>query len=108
MSWLREAISDGDDRADIAYISIGVLTVAAIVTIAFLCSVSYLDWLSCQPVTVNSQGETSVQSIVPCRYDPLPLGQSVGLVFAAYAALIGALSGYMVATRRASSKPKNE
>lgn len=103
MSWLREAISDGDGQADVAYISIFMLTPAAIVTIAFICIVSFLDWRSCQPITTISKGDTSVSSVVPCRYDPLPVGQAAGLVFAAYSTLIGALAAYMVATRRQRS-----
>ncbi len=105
-NWLREAISDGDGLADMAYIVIGALSVAAIATLAFICFMSAFDYNHClsTPQTVVAKGEASVTSIVPCRYDPLPTGQSAGLIFGAYAALIGGLAAYMVATRRGSGR----
>ena len=39
-------------------------------------------------------------SVIPCNFDPLPIGQSAGLIFGAFGALIGALAGYMAATRK--------
>jgi hypothetical protein len=98
--WLREAVSDDAGLADMAYISIGALTVTAIVALVFIFSMSVIDYATCKPITTVSKGDQSVTSVIPCRYDPLPLGQAAGLIFAAFAGLIGSLAGYMAATRR--------
>jgi hypothetical protein len=42
----------------------------------------------------------SVNPQVLCRYDPLPLGQAVGLICSGFGVSLGALAGYMAATRR--------
>ena len=104
MGWLREAISDTGGLADMAYISIGALTVAAIFALVFIFGMSAIDYYHCAPtVTVGSQDS---RHIVPCRFDPLPVGQAAGLIFGAFGALIGALAGYMAATRRTAAAPK--
>jgi hypothetical protein len=100
MGWLREAISDENNLADIAYIMVGVSGIAAISISVFLCVMSLIDYVHCTPTLTISTGETDARHIVPCRYDPLPMGQAIGLVFTAYAALLGSLAGYMAATRR--------
>lgn len=97
---MREAISDREGIADMAYIAIGALTVSAIVALAFIFGMSAWDYAHCDPITTISKGDTSVASVVPCRFDPLPIGQAAGLIFGAFGALIGALAGYMAATRR--------
>lgn len=100
MGLFREAISDDQDRADMAYISIGALTVAALASLIFIFTMSAIDYYNCKPVTTIAAGSEPVTSVIPCRYDPLPLGQAAGLIFGAFSALIGALAGYMAATRR--------
>lgn len=100
MSWLREAISDEKNLADMAYIMVGVTGIAAISISIFLCTMSLVDYVHCNPVVTISTGTQDTRNIVPCRYDPLPMGQAIGLVFTAYAALLGSLAGYMAATRR--------
>ena len=98
--WPREAISDENGRADMAYVAIGVLTVTAIAALIFIMVMSVVDYYSCQPQTTLVKGDSNVTAVVPCRFDPLPLGQAAGLIFAAFAGLIGSLAGYMAATRR--------
>lgn len=105
MRWIREAISDREGLADMAYISIGALTVSAICALIFIFAMSAIDYATCQPVTTVAKGDQSVTSVIPCRYDPLPLGQAAGLIFGAFGALIGALAGYMAATRRPATSP---
>lgn len=101
MSWLREAVSDSDGLADMAYIVIGALAVTAIFALAFILSMSALDYKNCQPtISLSNSANDQTRNIVPCRFDPLPVGQAAGLIFGAFSALIGALAGYMVATRR--------
>lgn len=104
-SWLRQAISDEAGLADMAYIAIGALTVAAIVALAFIFAMSAISYSKCMPVTtVQTQAKDSSDSksvaIVPCNFDPLPIGQAAGLIFGAFGALIGSLAGYMAATKR--------
>lgn len=103
--WLREAISDSDGNADMAYLAIGALTCAAIASLAFTCYMAGFDYSHCinTPITTISKGETSVSSVVPCRFDPLPVGQAAGLIFAAFAGLITSLAAYMMATRRGAN-----
>lgn len=99
-NWLRESISDENGDADIAYVAIAALTVAAILTLAFVCGVVLFDYANCAPQTLVAKGDNAVTSVVPCRFDPLPMGQAAGLIFGAFAALIGSLAGYMAATRK--------
>jgi len=100
VSWLREAISDENNQADMAYIAIGSLTVAAIFSLVFIFAMSAVSYHKCQPITTVAKGEQSTTSVIPCNFDPLPVGQSAGLIFGAFGALIGALAGYMAATRK--------
>ena len=104
MKWLREAVSDRDGLVDMAYISIGALTVAAIVSLVFIFTMATISYAKCQPITTVSKGDQSVVSVIPCNFDPLPIGQSAGLIFGAFGALIASLAGYMAATRRTEPK----
>lgn len=107
VGWLREAISDREGLADMAYIAIGLLALGALAALAFVASMSAIDYYHCinTPITTISKGDQSTTSVIPCRYDPLPFGQAAGLIFTAFAALIGSLSAYMVATRRKDGPP---
>jgi hypothetical protein len=98
--WLREAISDREGLADMAYIVIGALAVAAITALTFIFGMAAWDYAHCTPITTVAKGDQSVTSVIPCRFDPLPIGQAAGLIFGAFGALIGALAGYMAATKR--------
>ncbi len=113
MDWLREAISDAEGLADMAYIVIGALAVSAIFALVFIFSMSAIDYRNCQPtitistatngtegMDVSAASASDSRHIAPCRFDPLPVGQAAGLIFGAFGALIGALAGYMAATRR--------
>ena len=113
MGWLREAISDSDGLGDMAYIVIGALAVSAIFSLVFILSMSAIDYRNCQPTIsistaskgtegtdVSAAATSDSRHITPCRFDPLPVGQAAGLIFGAFGALIGALAGYMAATRR--------
>lgn len=101
MSLLRQAVSDSDGQGDMAYLAIGALTITAILTLVFVCWMAYSDYHNCTPQTLISKGADAVTSVVPCRFDPLPLGQAAGLIFGAFSALIASLAGYMAATRKA-------
>lgn len=100
MSWLREAISDDQGLADMAYVAIGFLTTAACFALTFICVMSAISYHACKPVLTVATGAQAVTSVVPCNFDPLPVGQAAGLIFGAFATLIGALAGYMAATRK--------
>ena len=97
---LQEALTDESGQGDIAYVAIGALTMAAIASLTFIFTMSTISYAKCQPVTTISKGDQSVTSVIPCNFDPLPLGQASGLIFGAFAALIGSLAGYMAATRK--------
>jgi hypothetical protein len=105
-AWVREAISDDQGRADMAYIAIGALTVGALGALAFIFLMAAIDYVNCQPTTTLTKGGEQMTSVVPCRFDPLPIGQAAGLIFGAFGALIGALAGYMAATRRRQADDK--
>ncbi len=98
--WVREAISDEVGQADMAYVAIGILTCAAVGALTFIFLMSAISYTNCKPITTISKGDQSVTSVIPCNFDPLPVGQSAGLIFGAFGALIGALAGYMAATRK--------
>lgn len=98
MKWLREAISDENAQADMAYICIGGLAAAAIASLAFIFAMSVVSYIRCTHIVDVGEG---IRAAVACTFDPLPVGQAAGLVFGAFAALIGALAGYMAATKRA-------
>jgi hypothetical protein len=98
MRWLREAISDNDGLADMAYICIGALAAAAIASLAFIFVMATVSYVRCTHIVDVGQG---VRAAVACVFDPLPIGQAAGLIFGAFAALIGSLAGYMAATKRA-------
>lgn len=100
MSWIREAISDHEGQPDIAYVVIGMLAVAAIVSLFFIMAMSVYDYSTCMPQTTLTKGPEGLTSVVPCRFDPLPIGQAAGLIFGAFGVLITGLAGYMAATRR--------
>lgn len=104
MSIVREAMSDEGGQGDMAYIAIGLLTVAAVLSLAFIFSMSAVSYHKCEPITTVSKGDQSTTSVIPCNFDPLPVGQAAGLIFGAFAALIGSLAGYMAATRKQSQR----
>lgn len=93
LTWVREAFSDENGQADIAYGAIGVLTIGALGSLGFICLMQAWAFLRCVPLV-------KPDVVVNCTYDPLPMGQAAGLIFAAFATLIGSLCGYMMATRR--------
>ena len=97
---LEQALTDESGQGDIAYVAIGALTLAAIASLIFIFAMSTISYAKCQPITTISKGDQSTTSVIPCNFDPLPLGQASGLIFGAFAALIGSLAGYMAATRK--------
>lgn len=101
MGCVREALSDSDGLVDIAYVMVAAVGLTAVAVSVFLCTMSVVDYHACAPtLTISTGADADSRHIVPCRYDPLPMGQAIGLVFTAFAALLGSLAGYMAATRR--------
>jgi hypothetical protein len=98
-NWFRQAISNDSGAVDMAFLAIGLLSIAAVGSLVFIFAMSAISYHSCKPVTTVATGVQAVTSVVPCNFDPLPVGQAAGLVFGAFATLIGALAGYMAATR---------
>ena len=101
MKWLREAISDVDGLADMAYLAIGSLTVSAICSLIYIMVMATVSYIRCTHIVDVGQ---NTRASIACTFDPLPVGQAAGLIFGAFAALIGALAGYMAATRRAAQR----
>lgn len=93
-TWPRESISDDAGSADVAYVSLFALLGGSLFAMIFMCVMSAVSYFRCASFTLANG------VIVNCTYDPLPLGQGIGLVWTAFAAALGALVGYMVATRR--------
>lgn len=93
MKWLQQAMSDDTGQGDIAYGAIGVLTLAAVLSLAFLFTMSAIAYFRCVPLVTAAV-------VVNCTYDPLPAAQGTALIFGAFATLIAALVGYMAATRK--------
>jgi hypothetical protein len=103
MKWLREAISDSDGLADMAYISIAGLVGIMVGSVVFLCAMSAVSYARCTEVVDVGQG---VRSAIPCKYDPNPLGIAIAACLAAFGSPIGALALYMGQTRRAVNPGK--
>lgn len=103
MSWLREAISDSDGLADMAYLAIAGLIAVMVGSIVFLCAMSAISYSRCTQIVDVGQG---VRSAVPCTYDPNPLGIAIAACLGAFGSPIGALALYMGQTRRAVSPGK--
>ncbi len=103
MSWLREAISDSDGVADMAYLAIGWLVAIMIGSIVFLCAMSAVSYARCTQIVDVGQG---VRSAIPCPYDPNPLGIAIAACLGAFGSPIGALALYMGQTRRAVNPGK--
>jgi len=89
--WLREAVSDENGQADIAYISLFALMIAVGMVVLFICVMVGISYFRCTE---------------KCAFDPLPLGQAVGLISAAFfgTGLTG-LAAYMLATRKPKDAP---
>lgn len=101
----EQSLTDESGQGDIAYLSIAALTAAALGALTFIFVMATISYHNCQPITTISKGDQSVTSVIPCNFDPLPLGQAAGLIFGAFAALIGSLAGYMAATRKPRPAP---
>lgn len=104
MSWLREAIGDEKGVADMAYVSVGALIGTLVSSVVFLCFMSAISYYNCQEIVDVGQG---IKASIKCKYDPNPLGIAIAACIAAFGSPIGALAGYMVATRRREA-PKIE
>jgi hypothetical protein len=102
MNWIRESISDENNSADIAYVSIGGLVIAMVASIAFLCAMSAVSYARCTQIVDVGQG---VRSAVPCSYDPNPLGLAIAACLGAFGSPIAALAVYMGQTRRRPADP---
>lgn len=86
VSIFREAIVDASGQVDVAYLALFWVMVSVLSAIAFVCLMSAAVFLRC---TQN------------CAFDPQPLGMAIGAICAGFATALGALAGYMVATRSA-------
>ena len=95
--WLKQAISDENNQVDMAYIVIGILATSAVAALSYVLVMATISYLRCTKIVDVGQG---IKAALNCVFDPLPIGQSAGLIFTAFAALIGAFAGYMAATRR--------
>lgn len=100
--WLRESINDGDGQADMAYVVVGGLAASAVGSLLFIMVMSVISYSRCTRIVDIGEKE---RAAIACVFDPLPIGQAAGLIFAAFAALIGAFAGYMAATKRQSRQP---
>src|SRR6266852_1745429 len=97
MTWLREAISDENNLADAAYISILSIAALLVSVVAFLCAMSVVSYFRCVHIADASYGKIVT---TPCVFEPQPLALGIAAAIGAFGAPIGALAGYMAATRR--------
>ena len=97
MKWLREALTDENGVTDVAYVSIFMVTLGILAAIAFICIMSAISYFTCYHITDVGLGQ---RAQVPCTFDPQPVGVALAAVCTAFAAMVGALAGYMAATRR--------
>lgn len=90
MSIFREAITE-DGVVDVAYLALFWLMVMVLGAITFACVMTAAAFLRCTGA---------------CTFDPQPLGIAVGAICTGFATALGALAGYMVATRH-DRKPRD-
>ena len=100
-SWLRQAASDENGLADAAYVSILGIAALLIFTVAFICTMSAVSYSRC--IQLDATKEHGVLT-APCVFEPQPLALGIAAAIGAFAAPIGALAGYMAATRRQPPK----
>ena len=92
MNWITSTLTDDTGRYDVAYVSLFYIMFAVVGAIIVMCIVSTSAYFRCQVFTVNGV-------IVNCTYDPQPLGIAIGAACGGFATALGALAGYMLATR---------
>jgi hypothetical protein len=97
VTWLREAISDENHLADMAYISIGAIAALLVGTVVYLCTMSTVSYVRC--IQIDASSSHGILT-APCVFDPWPLASGIAAAIGAFGAPIGALAGYMAATRR--------
>lgn len=81
VGWLKGAATDERGLWDAAYISLMVLAAMVALTVVYEMVMIALAWRTGK------------------AYDPQPLGLAVGAICAGFASALGALAGYMAATR---------
>ncbi len=93
MNWIRSTLTDDDGRFDVAFVSLFGVMGAVIGAIGTMCALSAYSFFRCQPVVREAL------ALVTCTYDPQPLGIAIGATCGGFATALGALAGYMAATR---------
>lgn len=96
-NWLRESISDENGVGDAAFVSIVTIAWTLCATVIFICTMSAVSYSRC--VQIDATKEHGVLT-APCVFEPQPLALGIAAAIAAFAGPIGALAGYMAATRR--------
>jgi hypothetical protein len=84
VSVFREAITDTDGIVDVSYLALFWVLVSVLGAITFVCVMTLVAFLRCSS---------------NCAFDPQPLGIAVGAICTGFATALGALAGYMAATR---------
>lgn len=97
LDWLSEAIRDENQQVDAAYVAVLWALAGALSSSTFILTMSAISYFRCYTIADVGGG---IRAQVPCIYDPQPVGVAIASIFAAFAALLGALAGYMAATRR--------
>lgn len=97
MNWIREAVTDENGVTDVAYVSIIWILAVALGAVTAIVCVAVVSYFRCYAVADVGGG---IRAQVPCTFDPQPVGIAVGAVFGGFATALGALAGYMAATRR--------
>lgn len=88
-----DALKDQDGDYDVAYVALFAIATAVFAAIPFLCLMTAIAFFKCEPII--QQGITPII----CTFDPQPVGIAIGAVCTGFATALGALAGYMAATR---------
>ncbi len=92
MLWVKSTLTDDNGRYDVAFVSLFWVMVTVCSSISAMTAVSVFAYFRCRVFEVG--GVT-----VNCTYDPQPLGIAIGAACGGFATALGALAGYMLATR---------
>lgn len=93
----QSALRDENGQGDIAYISMGALGLAVLGPILVMTWLDAYVVMKCEPKQIVLKDSVT---LVECKYDPQPLGTAIGLACGGFGVLLGALAGYMAATRK--------
>lgn len=92
MNWIASSLQDEYGRYDVAYVSLFGVMGGVLGSIIVMTAMSVVSYLRCDTIVRETV-------LINCVYNPEPLGTAIGYVCTGFGVALGALAGYMAATR---------